>query len=163
VPVDAPQPVVHDRDVGAVLTDVGGVEPADLEFDDDVAQLLDVEQQQVQHQLVAVDVDVDVEPHLPADERHAVPKRQQRVLQPVHQGLLELALHDPLGQRQVIEHVRVAPAAAPAPSPARAERPRSSRHRPDPTRSASRVSTWWTSTSRDHPYSPAAAAYQSRS
>jgi len=44
----------------------------------------------------AVDIDVDVEPHLPAGERHPVPERQQRVLQPVHQRLLELALRDPL-------------------------------------------------------------------
>ncbi len=58
--------------------------------------------------VLAVDVDVDVEPHLPAGERHPVPERQQRVLQPVHQRLLELALRDPLRQRQVVEHVRVA-------------------------------------------------------
>ena len=47
----------------------------------------------------AAAVDVDVEPHLPAGERHPVPERQQRVLQPVHQRLLELSLRDPLGQR----------------------------------------------------------------
>jgi len=29
-------------------------------------------------------------------------------LQPVHQGLLELALRGPLGQREVVEDVRVA-------------------------------------------------------
>jgi len=50
----------------------------------------------------------DVEPDLPADERHPVPECQQRLLQPVHQRLLELALRDPLGQGQVVEHVRVA-------------------------------------------------------
>jgi len=46
--------------------------------------------------------------NLPADERHAVPERQQRLLQLVHQRLLELPLRSPLGQRQVVEHVRVA-------------------------------------------------------
>jgi len=37
-----------------------------------------------------------------------MPERQQRVLEPVHQRRLKLALRDPPGQRQVVEHVRVA-------------------------------------------------------
>ena len=43
VPVGAAQPVVDDRDVGPELADVGRAELADLELDDDVAQLLDGE------------------------------------------------------------------------------------------------------------------------
>ena len=41
VPVGAAEPVVDDGDVGAELADVAGVEAADLELGDDVAQLLD--------------------------------------------------------------------------------------------------------------------------
>jgi len=80
VPVRPSQPVVDDCDAGAESADVGRVELAELQLDDDVA-LLDREQQQVQDELVAVDVDVDVEPDLPADERHALPERQQRLLE----------------------------------------------------------------------------------
>src|SRR4051812_29045718 len=58
-PARAAQPVFDQGDVRTELADVAGLEPADLELDD-VAQLLDVEQQQVQHELVAVDVEPDV-------------------------------------------------------------------------------------------------------
>jgi len=45
VPVAAVEPAVDDGDVGPELADAGRVEPADLELDDDVAQLLDQAQQ----------------------------------------------------------------------------------------------------------------------
>jgi len=91
-----------------------------------------------------------------------VPERQQRVLRPVHQRLLELALRDPPGQPQVVGHVRVSHQLLRQLRVRRRQRVREvRRRRPDPPGQPSL--TWWASTSRDHPYSPAAAAYQSRS
>ena len=59
----ATEPSLDEGDVGAQLPGVAGFEVADLEFDDDVAQLLDVEQEQVDDELLAA---ADVEGDLPA-------------------------------------------------------------------------------------------------
>ena len=91
VPVGAAQPVVDDRDVGPELADVGRAELADLELDDDVAQLLDGEHsgpapaRRRRRRTGPAG--------RPAGQRHAVPERQQRLLQPVDQRLLEVAEH----------------------------------------------------------------------
>jgi hypothetical protein len=95
--------VVDEGHVEAQLAGVLGLEGADLELDDDVPQLLDVEQQQVEDVLVAV----DVEPDLPVDEREPGAELPQGLDEAVHQRLLEVAFGDLLAQLEEVEDVRV--------------------------------------------------------
>ena len=69
-------------------TAIGQRSAADLEFDDDVAQLLDVEGQEVDHELFAL----HCEGHLPSDEAEAGTEFAERVLDPVDQRLFQFLL-----------------------------------------------------------------------
>ena len=59
-------------------------------LDDDVAQLVDVEEEQVDGEVVTV----DLEAHLTAHEREPPAELREGLLDPVHERLLELALGD---------------------------------------------------------------------
>jgi len=98
------QAVVDEGDVGAEQADVSRFEPADLELDDDLAQVVDVEEQQVDDEFVAVDGEAD----LAADEGRAVPELEQGVRQLVRQGLFHVAFVGASGQAEVDEDVGAA-------------------------------------------------------
>ena len=90
---------VDHGDIAAELAHVLGFELADLEFDHHVTQLFDVEQQQVDEAIDPV--------HLPACKSHAASEFEQRVLEAVHQRLLQVVLGEALGQGCDLEHVRI--------------------------------------------------------
>jgi len=75
------------------------LELADLELDDDVAQLLHVEEEQVDREVVAV----DLEAHLAAHESEAPTELGEGLLDPVHERLLELALGDGAAEAEEVE------------------------------------------------------------
>jgi len=104
VAVGLAQAVVDEGDVGAEQADVSRFEPADLELDDDLAQVVDVEEQQVDDEFVAVDGEAD----LAADEGRAVPELEQGVRQLVRQGLFHVAFVGASGQAEVDEDVGAA-------------------------------------------------------
>lgn len=79
-----------------------GLEFTDLEFDDEVAQLLDVEEQQVKVEVVASDLEM----HLSSDEGELRPELTQGVDNPIHQCLPEIALGYLAGQAKKLEGVR---------------------------------------------------------
>ena len=71
--------------------------------DDHVPQLGDVEGQQVDVEVVAVDLEV----HLPSDEGEPGPELAQRVDRPVHECLLEVPLADAPVQTEEVEDLGV--------------------------------------------------------
>ncbi len=101
--LSASEAVVDEGDVEAELTEVLGLELAGLEFDDDVTELLDVEKQQVDVEVVAVDLEV----HLPADERESVAELAERVDDPVDECLLEMAFLHVAVEGEKVQHVRI--------------------------------------------------------
>jgi len=53
-----PEPVIHEGDGEGELPDVLWAEVAAFEFDDHVPELFDVEEQQVDEEVVAIDVEL---------------------------------------------------------------------------------------------------------
>lgn len=92
----APHGVVDHGDVEAELTGVAGFERAGLELDDDVAQLLDVEEEQIDGEVGAVDIEMDLAP----DEGEASAELAEGVDNPVEEGLLEVAFGDLAGESE---------------------------------------------------------------
>ena len=135
-----------------------GLEPADLELDDDVAQLLEVEEEQVDMEVVAVDLEVDLAP----DIGESSPELQQGLLEPVHQGLFDISFPGVLGDGEEVQDVRVLVSCW-ASSESGWARWWAKFDGAAPVRWCRRPMIWLSSTLRDHPCCSAAPAYQSRS
>ncbi len=82
------QPILDQRDVEAELAGITRVEPGGLEFDDHIPELFDVEEQQIDEEVVALDIEVD----LTTDEREPGAELTQSVDDALDEPILELAL-----------------------------------------------------------------------
>ena len=90
VVVVASEDVVDECDIEVKLAGVFGLEFAGLEFDDDVAGLVDVEEEQVEVEIVDVDVEVD----LAADEGETGAELAEGFGDSAGQGVFEVAFGD---------------------------------------------------------------------
>ena len=95
MPVRISHLVIHDGNIGTQLTEVGWLELASLQFDDNITPLRYMEEQQIDDKLIDVAVLIgNSETHLTAHKSHPATKLHQSVLKTVHQRLLSTALID---------------------------------------------------------------------
>jgi hypothetical protein len=85
------------------LAGVFGLKLAGFEFDDDIAELFDVEEQEVDVEVISVDVEV----HLPADEGESGTQFAEGLGDPAGERVLEVALGDLAGEAEELEVVWV--------------------------------------------------------
>lgn len=83
-----PQPVINQRHVEVEFSCVLRLELSRFEFDDDVAQLLYVEEDQVNVEVITAYIEMD----LPSDEGEARPQFAEGIDDAVHECLLEVSL-----------------------------------------------------------------------
>lgn len=82
------QPILDQGDVEAELAGIARVELGGLELDDDVPKLFDVEEQQIDEEVIALDIEVD----LTTDEREPGAELTQSVDDALDEPILEPAL-----------------------------------------------------------------------
>jgi hypothetical protein len=97
------QAVVHQGDVEVELAGVLGLELPGFEFDDVVAQLLDVEEEQVDVEVIPANIKV----HSPTDERESRTELAECFGDAVHEGLLKGALSDVTTEAEKFERVGI--------------------------------------------------------
>jgi hypothetical protein len=134
------------------ITEVGRVEPADLELDHDVAWAIEAEEQQVDGERVAV----DVEAHLPAELAHGV-------AEPVDQIVLEFAFADVPVERPRKSKTYGSLTISRARSASAGSSCAGKLFCAIPSRWRRSVAAWCSSSRLDQPPATACAAYQSRS
>jgi hypothetical protein len=96
--------VLDEGDVEAELTGVSRVELPRLQLDHDVAELFDVEEQEVDEEVVALDVEV----HVPTDESEPGTELPKSLCDPADHAVLEFALRRISVDSEEVEGVRVA-------------------------------------------------------
>lgn len=97
------QTVVDEGNVETELTGIARVKVGGLEFDDDVAQLLNVEEQQIDVEVVPIDVEM----HLSANERESGAEFTHRVEDSIDHALLEFAFGGVAADGEELERVRI--------------------------------------------------------
>lgn len=95
--------VVHERDVETKFAGILRLELFRFEFDDDVAQLLNMKEEQIEIKVIPSNVEM----YLAADETEPSFKLAESAHDPVHQCLFQIAFGRVFGQIQNVEDVRV--------------------------------------------------------
>jgi hypothetical protein len=151
------QPILDQGDIEAELAGIARVELGGLELDDDVPKLFDVEEQQIDEEVIALDIEVD----LTTDEREPGSELTQSVDDALDEPILEPALRGIAVDGEELECERILGDLLSKLGVGAFESVREVRWgRPLPR--VQLVLIWWASTGRLQPWATSLALYHSR-